>query len=56
MRLKIIFGRSQAEKLEALARESVLSAYLIDATFEKQDDTWRAVKATHRSLSPTELF
>ena len=57
VQVKIIFGRSQAEKFENLARESVLSAYLIQATFEKQDDgQWRALTAQHRSLSPSELF
>ena len=34
-----------------------MSAYLIEGTFEKQDDgEWRIVQAKHRSLSPTELF
>jgi hypothetical protein len=55
--MKIIFGRSEADQLENLARESVLSAYLIEGTFEKQDDgEWRVIQARHRSLSPTELF
>lgn len=57
VQVKIIFGRSQAEELETLAQESVLSAYLIEGTFEKQSDgEWRVVQANHRSLSPTELF
>lgn len=57
VQVKIIFGRSQAEKFENLARESVLSAYLIQARFEKQDDgQWRAVTAEHRSLNASELF
>ncbi len=57
VQVKIIFGRSQAESFENLARESVLSAYLIEATFERQEDgEWRAVKASHRPLSATELF
>ncbi|MGZ3457663.1 MAG: hypothetical protein ACXU86_04075 [Archangium sp.] len=57
VQVKIIFGRSQAEQFENLARESVLSAYLIEGTFEKQrDGEWRVVQARHRSLSPTELF
>ena len=57
VQVKIIFGRSEAESLENLARESVLSAYLIEATFEKEEDgEWRAVKAGHRPLSATELF
>ncbi|HEX8438154.1 hypothetical protein [Archangium sp.] len=57
VQMKIIFGRSEADQLENLARESVLSAYLIEGTFEKQDDgEWRVIQARHRSLSPTELF
>ena len=57
VQVKLIFGRSQAETLENLARESVLSAYRIDARFEKQQDgEWRVVSAKHRGLSPGELF
>ncbi len=57
VQVKIIFGRSEAEQLEQLAQESVLSAYLIEGVFEKQEDgEWRVVQAKHRSLSPTELF
>lgn len=57
VQMKIIFGRSQTDELENLAQESVLSAYLIEGTFEKQDDgEWRIVLARHRSLSATELF
>jgi hypothetical protein len=56
VRVKLIFGRSRSEELENLARESVLSAYLIEGTFEKEDGEWRVVQARHRSLSPTELF
>lgn len=57
VQMKIIFGRSEADQLENLARESVMSAYLIEGTFEKQSDgEWRVVQARHRSLSPTELF
>ncbi|WP_306818755.1 hypothetical protein [Archangium lipolyticum] len=57
VQVKIIFGRSEAEQLEQLAQDSVLSAYLIEGTFEKQEDgEWRVVQAKHRSLSPTELF
>jgi hypothetical protein len=57
VQMKIIFGRSEADQLENLAQESVLSAYLIEGTFEKQSDgEWRVIQARHRSLSPTELF
>ena len=57
VQVKIIFGRSGAEKFENLARESVLSAYLIQARFEKQDGKhWRAVSAEHRPLNGSELF
>lgn len=57
VQVKLIFGRSQAEQFENLARDSVLSAYFIEGTFEKQaDGQWRVVQARHRSLNPTELF
>jgi len=57
VRVKIIFGRSQADTLETLARDSVLNAYLIEGAFQKEEDgTWRAVEARHRPLNPGELF
>lgn len=57
VRVKIIFGRSEADTLETLARDSVLSAYLIEARFEKQaDGEWRVVSAQHRNIHPGELF
>ena len=57
VQVKLIFGRSEADTLENLARESVLSAYLIEARFEKQaDGAWRVVSAKHRGLSPGDLF
>jgi hypothetical protein len=56
-KVKFIFGRSQAEKLEDLSRDAVLNAYMIEGTFEKEEDgEWRVVKARHRPLGPTELF
>lgn len=55
--LKIIFGRSEADELEDLARESLLSAYSIQGTFQREEDgEWRVVRAKHRSLSPSELL
>lgn len=54
---KFVFGRSEAEKLEDLARESVFSAYLIEAAVEKEaDGEWRIVSAKHRALEPSSLF
>ncbi|MBN8231446.1 hypothetical protein JYK02_28430 [Corallococcus macrosporus] len=54
---RFIFGRSQAEKLEDLARDSVLNAYAIEGTFEKEaDGEWRVVKAKQRRLDPSELL
>ncbi|WP_342380924.1 hypothetical protein NVS55_14740 [Myxococcus stipitatus] len=54
---RFIFGRSQAESVKDLAAESVLNAYLIEGTFEKEDDgAWRVVRAKYRSLSPAELL
>ncbi len=55
--VKIIFGRSEAERVEDLSKETVLSAYLIEGTFEKeQDGEWRVVVARNRRLEPSELF
>lgn len=54
---RFIFGRSQADKLEDLARDSVLNAYSIEGTFEKEPDgEWRVVKAKQRRLDPSELL
>ncbi|MCP3097691.1 hypothetical protein LZ198_02240 [Myxococcus sp. K15C18031901] len=54
---RFIFGRSQAEKLEDLAADSVLNAYLIEGTFEKEEDgTWRVVRAKYRPLDAAELL
>lgn len=54
---RFIFGRSQADKLEDLARDSVLNAYSIEGTFEKESDgEWRVVKARQRQLDPSELL
>ncbi|RKG72750.1 hypothetical protein D7W79_27500 [Corallococcus exercitus] len=54
---RFIFGRSQADKLEDLAKESVLNAYSIEGTFEKEPDgEWRVVKAKQRRLDPSELL
>jgi hypothetical protein len=55
--LKVLFGRSEADELERLARESVLSAWLIEGTFEKEaDGQWRVVQAKHRAMSASELL
>jgi hypothetical protein len=55
--VKIIFGRSPGERIEDLSKETVLSAYLIEGTFEKeQDGKWRVVSARHQSLNPTDLL
>ncbi|MBZ4334162.1 hypothetical protein NR800_16090 [Corallococcus interemptor] len=54
---RFIFGRSQADKLEDLAKDSVLNAYAIEGTFEKESDgEWRVVKAKQRRLDPSELL
>jgi hypothetical protein len=54
---RFIFGRSQADKLEDLAKDSVLNAYAIEGTFEKEEDgEWRVVKAKQRRLDPSELL
>ncbi|CAM4478591.1 hypothetical protein [Corallococcus exiguus] len=54
---RFIFGRSEADKLEDLAKDSVLNAYAIEGTFEKEEDgEWRVVKAKQRQLDPSELL
>ena len=54
---RFIFGRSQAEKVEDLAADSVLSAYRIEGAFEKEEDgEWRVVRARPESISPTDLL
>ncbi len=55
-RVKIIFGRSPGGKIEELSRDTVLSAYLIEGAFEKEDGKWRVVQARHQALSPTDLL
>lgn len=54
---RFIFGRSQAERVEDLAASSVLNAYLIEGTFEKEEDgEWRVVRAKYRPLDATDLL
>ncbi|NTX04214.1 MULTISPECIES: hypothetical protein [Myxococcus] len=54
---RFIFGRSQAENLKDLAADSVLNAYLIEGTFEKETDgEWRIVRAKYRPLEASELL
>lgn len=55
--VRFIFARSEAQEVEQLARESVINAWLVEGTFEKeQDGEWRVVTARNRQLDPTELF
>jgi hypothetical protein len=55
--VKFIFARSEAQELEQLARESVINAWLVEGSFEKeQDGEWRVVAARNRQLDPSELF
>lgn len=55
--VKVIFGRSPGEKVEDLSRETVMSAYLLAGTFEKeQDGQWRVLRARHQPLQPTEIL
>ncbi|MBN1205202.1 MAG: hypothetical protein JXB05_09790 [Myxococcaceae bacterium] len=54
---KFLFGRSEAQLLEQLAQETVLSIWRVEGTFEKeQDGEWRVVVARHRRLNPQDLF
>ncbi|WP_224369307.1 hypothetical protein [Hyalangium versicolor] len=55
--VRFIFARSEAQELEQLARESVINAWLVEGSFEKeQDGEWRVVTARHRSLDPRDLL
>ncbi|WP_224246006.1 hypothetical protein [Hyalangium gracile] len=55
--VRFIFARSEAQELEQLAQESVMNAWLVEGSFEKeQDGEWRVVTARHRQLNPTDLF
>lgn len=54
---KLLFARSKAERLEELARRSVLSASDIHAEFQKESDGhWRVVWASRRPLSQQALL
>jgi hypothetical protein len=55
--VRFIFARSEARELEQLARESVVDAWSVEGSFEKEaDGEWRVVEARDRRLEPTELF
>lgn len=52
-----IFGRSATATLADLARSTEMSAYRIEARFEREPDgEWRAVSASHRPVDPSELL
>ena len=54
---RFYFARADVARVEELARDSVVSAWLIEATFQKEGDgTWRVVRARHRPLGASELF
>ncbi|HZH03566.1 MAG TPA: hypothetical protein VEY30_07255 [Myxococcaceae bacterium] len=52
-----VFGRSPTATLADLARSSEMSAYRIEARFEREaDGEWRAVSASHQPLNPGDLL
>lgn len=54
---RFFFARSEAKELERLAAESVISAWLIDAVFVREEDgEWRVVSARHRRLEGADLL
>ena len=54
---KFIFGRSEAKALEQLAKQSVMSAYAIDAKLEKEPDgRWRVVWARYQPIEGRNLY
>jgi hypothetical protein len=55
--VKFIFARSDAQQLDQLGQDSVLNAWVVEGTFEKeQDGEWRVVVAKNRRVEPSELF
>lgn len=55
--VRFIFARSEATELDQLAKESVVDAWGVEGSFEKEPDgEWRVVEARDRRLDPTELF
>ncbi len=55
--VRFIFARSDAQQLDQVGQDSVLNAWEVEGTFEKeQDGEWRVVVAKNRRLEPTELF
>jgi hypothetical protein len=53
--LKLIFGNSPAQTLRELAARSSLEAWEIQAHYEKEEGDWRAVSASVKSISPSDL-
>ena len=53
---RFVFGRSQAQTLHDLARDSVLDAYAVEAYFVEEGGLWRLSSETHRGLSPDEVL
>lgn len=52
-----LFGRSRAQTLKDLAKESTVSAYEITATVELESDgEWRFVTASWQQADPTSLL
>ncbi len=43
---KFVFGRSEAARLEELAKESVMGSYRVDAKLALESGEWRFVSAT----------
>ena len=54
--VNLYFARSDAEALEQLAAQSVVSAWKIRATFGQEDGDWRVIRASHQRLESLELF
>lgn len=55
--VRFIFARSEAKELDQLAKESVVDAWGVEGSFEKEPDgEWRVVEARDRRLDPRELF
>lgn len=54
--VNLYFARSDADQLEQLAAQSVVSAWKIRATFEREEGDWRVTRASHQRLESLELF
>lgn len=54
--LNVYFASAESETVETLARETVMSAWRLEVTFQLEDGDWMATSAGWRRLSPSEIL